>query len=151
MKLLDVIFESVIELNEKMTQDEFIDKSNKVHGDRYDYKDVNYVNNRTNVTIICKKHGPFRVIPSNFLAGGNCPECGKESRRQKQISNTDEFIKRAIERHGDKYDYTKVDYKTAKIPDKKLGRKMCFFTSCCEIFLLSREAKKLLTSIFQLT
>jgi predicted nucleic-acid-binding Zn-ribbon protein len=116
MKLLDIIFESVIELNEKMTQDEFIDKSNKVHGDRYDYKDAVYINNKTNVTIICKNHGPFQVTPSNFLAGGNCPKCGKESARQKQVSSTDEFIKKSIEKHGDKYNYTKVNYKTAKIP-----------------------------------
>lgn len=41
------------------TQDEVIDGFRKVHGDRYDYSLVKYVNNITPVDIICKIHGVF--------------------------------------------------------------------------------------------
>jgi hypothetical protein len=37
----------------------FIEKARNIHGDRYDYSKVNYVNQRTKVTIICKEHGEF--------------------------------------------------------------------------------------------
>ena len=38
----------------KFTTKEFIEDAREVHGDRYDYSKVKYINNRTNVTIICK-------------------------------------------------------------------------------------------------
>ena len=46
-----------------MGRDEFIFKARKVHGDKYDYSQVVYVNNKTNVTVICPEHGPFEVMP----------------------------------------------------------------------------------------
>ncbi len=43
----------------KLTTEQFIEKSRQVHGNRYDYSKVNYINSRTKVTIICPKHGEF--------------------------------------------------------------------------------------------
>jgi len=43
-----------------MTTEEFISKAKKVHGDKYDYSLVEYVNNKTRVTIICPIHGEFK-------------------------------------------------------------------------------------------
>ena len=42
----------------KLTTEEFIKKAREVHGDRYDYSKVEYVNKKTKVCIICKEHGP---------------------------------------------------------------------------------------------
>jgi len=39
----------------------FIDKAINIHGDRYDYSKVNYVNAKTHITIICREHGPFQT------------------------------------------------------------------------------------------
>lgn len=56
----------------------FIEEARKVHGDKYDYSKVNYVNKRTNVTIICPIHGEFSQNPHGHISGGNgCPECAK--------------------------------------------------------------------------
>ena len=57
------------------TTEEWIASARKVHGDKYDYSKVHYVNNRTKVTIICPEHGEFKQIPSSHLSGNGCPKC----------------------------------------------------------------------------
>lgn len=88
----------------------FINKCHEKYGDFYDYSKVNYVNSFTKVCIICPKHGEFWITPSNFLNKNRCPKCSKESQIKKQSLTNDEFIKRSKEVHGDKYDYSKVNY-----------------------------------------
>lgn len=58
-----------------MTTEEFINKAKAVHGDKYDYSKVEYVNNKTEVCIICPEHGDFRQLPSNHLRGHGCKYC----------------------------------------------------------------------------
>lgn len=71
---------AAIKTNEsrKLTTEKFIDRAKQVHGDRYDYSLVNYINYETPVKIICKKHGEFLQSPNKHLSGHNCPHC-KES------------------------------------------------------------------------
>ena len=90
-------------------QNEFIEKSKKIHGDKYDYSKVNYINNKTKVCIICPEHGEFWVTPLRFLSKKykGCPFCLKEKNREKQSIS---FLEKAKEIHGDKYDYSKVNY-----------------------------------------
>ena len=59
----------------KLTLDEFIDKSQKVHREYYDYSKVKYVNNTTKVTIVCPVHGDFEQLPCDHLRGAGCPKC----------------------------------------------------------------------------
>ena len=87
-----------------------IEKSKKIFGDKYDYSKVNYVNNRTKVEIVCSKHGSFFQLLSSHSKGFECEKCGLEKRKPKPRMTTDEFIKRAKKVHGDKYDYSKVNY-----------------------------------------
>jgi len=93
----------------RLTTEEFIEKSIKVHGDRYDYSLVEYKNAHTKVKIICKEHGVFEQTPNTHLNGSGCLECGGT----KQL-NTKKFIKKAKEIHGKKYDYSLVNYINAK-------------------------------------
>jgi len=58
------------------------------------------------ITVICPVHGEFEMQAYNFMNGGNCIECVHNSYRL----GTEEFIKRAIEIHGNYYDYSKVNY-----------------------------------------
>jgi predicted nucleic acid-binding Zn-ribbon protein len=92
--------------NKKLTTEQFIKEAQKVHGDKYDYSKVNYVNNHTNVCIICPEHGEFYQTPSHHLHGQGCPDCDDNKKKL----TTEQFIKKAIEVHGDKYDYSKVEY-----------------------------------------
>lgn len=58
-------------------QEHFIQKSKRVHGDRYDYSGVVYVNNTQNVAIKCKEHGVFLQQPIAHYAGSGCTKCVK--------------------------------------------------------------------------
>ena len=93
---------------------EFIEKSKAVHGDKYDYSKVDYVDAKTKVCIICPEHGEFWQTPNTHLRGSGCPKCGQEKTTVKQRLTTEEFVRRAKEVHGNKYDYSKVDYVDAK-------------------------------------
>lgn len=57
------------------TLDEFKHQGNKKHNNLYIYDLVNYINDFTPITIICKKHGEFIQTPSNHLRGTGCPIC----------------------------------------------------------------------------
>lgn len=61
-----------------MNRDEFITKSKRMHGDKYDYSKVEYKNNKTKVCIICPKHGEFWQEPDNHLRWG-CKHCRESS------------------------------------------------------------------------
>ena len=53
----------------------FIEKANSIHNNKYDYSQVNYVNNRTHIEIICKEHGMFTQKQFSHLLGVGCPSC----------------------------------------------------------------------------
>ena len=69
-----------------MSKEEFIEKAKKIHGDKYDYSKVEYVNNRTKVCIICPKHGEFWQTPDKHLQGRNCQKCNS-SKLEEKIRN----------------------------------------------------------------
>lgn len=71
---------SSIKINEdrKFTNEIFIEKAKNIHGNFYDYSNVEYINFNTKVSIICPKHGEFWQSPAKHLFGQNCPKC-KES------------------------------------------------------------------------
>lgn len=94
----------------KLTKDEFLRQANEIHGNRYDYTKMNFINGTTKICIICPEHGEFWQTPCNHLSGSRCPTCGKISRSKKNRITKDEFIKRAKDIHGNKYDYSKMEY-----------------------------------------
>jgi hypothetical protein len=61
--------------NYQSNTEEFIEKSIKIHGDKYDYSKVNYYKAINNVIIICKEHGKFNQTPNTHLNGSGCPKC----------------------------------------------------------------------------
>ncbi len=59
-----------------MTKEEFINKSISVHGNKYDYSKVIYVNARTKTRIICNIHGEFLQAPyCHYKVKQGCPQC----------------------------------------------------------------------------
>ncbi len=60
----------------KLTKDDYINKCNKVHNNRYNYSLVEYKNIRGKINIICVKHGIFEQIAKNHKDGQGCPKCG---------------------------------------------------------------------------
>jgi hypothetical protein len=105
--------------NLSSSTDEFVKKAEQIHGNRYDYSKVSYINSTFNVIIWCNDHRiSFKQTPSNHLNGARCPKCALESRttlRRKPLSN---FISECVSTHADLYDYSKVtqeDYNNWKI------------------------------------
>lgn len=114
-KWIEQIRQAINENNQKNEKGNktqaFIEKAQKVHGDKYDYSKVVYITGDQAVCIICPKHGEFWQKPRVHLRGRGCKQCWIDGISTKLSSNTEEFIKKARKVHGDKYDYSKVDYK----------------------------------------
>ena len=97
-------------MGKKLTTEEFIKKANKKHNGKYDYSKVEYIDSHTKVCIICPEHGEFWQGPANHLSGQNCPKCASIEVHTNQSNKKEGFIQKAKEIHGDKYDYSKVEY-----------------------------------------
>ena len=97
------------------TTDIFIKRAKEIHGERYDYSLVNYINAKTRIEIICPVHGKFTQIPYNHLSGKGCKECGFIENGRNRSITLEKFLEKARNVHGDKYDYSKSkveNYKT---------------------------------------
>ena len=88
------------------TQNEFINESIKIHGNKFLYDKVNYINTVTKITLICKEHGEFDTKPKTHLKNyGGCPKCSERGKL-----NTKDFINKSKKIHGNKYDYSQTNY-----------------------------------------
>ena len=93
--------------------DNFIEKSKNIHGNLFDYKNVEYINNKTNVELICKEHGTFFTRPDSHLSKKyGCPDCGVK--RRIENSKNKNWLQDCIVVHGDRYDYSNVFYINSK-------------------------------------
>lgn len=93
--------------SKNLTNDEFIEKSKKIHKNTFDYSLTKYIDHKTKIIIICKLCDTvFEQFPGNNLQGYSCKRC--------YINNItfskEEFINKAIQIHKDKYDYSLVEY-----------------------------------------
>lgn len=97
----------------RVTTEQFIAKAVAVHGDKYGYADVRYVNNVTKVKLYCKKcKSHFYITPSRHL--DKVKKCGCKCYIPSRRLSQEEFIKRCVEAHGTKYDYDETVYVTSK-------------------------------------
>ena len=94
----------------KMSQSDFILRAQNIHGKKYDYSEVEYKNSITKIKVICPEHGAFYVRPIDHIHHKTgCSVCAGTNK-----SNTEEFIRKAKEKYGEKYDYSKIEYKNNK-------------------------------------
>lgn len=92
------------------TTDQFIAESIKVHGNKYDYSNSVYTGVFAKVRIICPIHGLFEQTARDHLSGSGCTPCGIISQHEKTTHTTEQFIAKAVEIHGNRYDYSRVNY-----------------------------------------
>lgn len=90
--------------------EQFIEGARKVHGNKYDYSRVQYKNNKEKIEIICPIHGSFLQTPQHHLKGCGCPKCAGRD------NTTEDFLRKAKQVHGDKYDYSQTNYVDYKTP-----------------------------------
>lgn len=90
--------------NIKKSTEQFIEEAKEIHGDKYDYSKVKYTSNDKHVIIRCPIHGDFIQTPTTHLRGCGCNKCSNN------IRTPQEFITKAREVHGDKYDYSLTNF-----------------------------------------
>ena len=101
----------------RLNNEIFILRGKEKYGDLFDYSLIEYVNNTTPVTLICKKHGKFTVIPANHIKrDGGCKECQKEKTSAANVKGNSYFIAKSKEVHKDTYDYSESQYVSAQTP-----------------------------------
>jgi len=98
--------------SKKDNTESFIQKAKKKHKDKYDYSKVNYKNQKHKVIIICPDHGKFEQSPTDHLQGHGCIKCGHKRSIDSLFLTTEDFVTKAKLIHGDKYDYSMVNYKS---------------------------------------
>lgn len=99
---------------ERLSTRNFIKRAISIHGNKYSYDEVDLINTRSKVKILCRVHGIFNQRPDIHLSGHGCQECAKIQRPISCLSNTIDFISKAQQKHGDKYIYTSTDYYLSK-------------------------------------
>lgn len=96
-------------VHKKISTKEYIEKCKKVHGLKYDYSLVKYGGSGKTIKIICSEHGVFEQKASLHLRGSGCFSCYGSEKLTNEV-----FIERAKEVHGDRFDYSLIDYKNNK-------------------------------------
>lgn len=81
------------------------------HGDKYTYLDFIYLGNKQKIDIVCKIHGCFSQSIQEHEKGAKCPKCAKNYKK-----TTETFIEGAKIKHGDRYDYSLVEYSKNSVP-----------------------------------
>ena len=99
----------------RATHKELLDKARAVHGDKYSYEKVKYINNKIDVTITCKIHGDFEQKPDKHVnSKAGCRKCGVISSAISRNKTTEMFIKDAKAIHGGRYGYENTRYLKSK-------------------------------------
>jgi G:T-mismatch repair DNA endonuclease (very short patch repair protein) len=90
---------------------DWIERFRAIHGDRYDYSKVVFLGYKTKVEISCAVHGAFWQTPDNHYRGSQgCPACGNELIRSQKQLPVAQFISRAAEVHGGRYEYAETQF-----------------------------------------
>lgn len=98
-----------------MEKDHFIKRATEVHGDKFDYSLLpDEFLSKSKIDIICPQHGVFSQTATDHTQGYGCKLCGIERSRLAKFKDKNHFVSRAIQVHGNKYDYSKVKYLSAK-------------------------------------
>lgn len=86
--------------------------ASSVHSNKYDYSRVEFKSfSRAKVTIGCPIHGWFEQGAFIHLKRGNgCPKCGDVRSGEAKVKSFPDFIKDAVNKHGDKYTYSPLGF-----------------------------------------
>ena len=89
----------------------FVNKCKNIHGDKYDYDKVNYINLHHKVAIYCKQCNKyFIIVARKLLENHGCPSCKNKNKNHVKPFTFEEFINKAKSVHGNEYDYSMTTY-----------------------------------------
>lgn len=109
---------------DRTSKEQFIKKAKEKHGNKYDYSLVEYKTVDDEIKIICPIHGLFFQSPYNHLRTKyGCPKCSTFINSNKRTLTKEQFIEKSKIVHGDKYDYSLVEYKNSETKVKIFCKK----------------------------
>jgi len=91
------------------SQHEVLKLFKDAHGDRYDYSKVSFNRVNDKVQIICREHGSFLQTPIGHYSGKGCIKCSGT-----HVRVTEDILSDFVETHGNRYNYSLVDYSNSK-------------------------------------
>lgn len=91
-----------------------IEAFRQAHGERYDYSLVKSTRVSQKAEIVCRKHGAFKQLAADHMQGRGCRQCYAETIGERDRKPHDALIAQFIEVHGERYDYSLVEYKGNK-------------------------------------
>lgn len=98
-------------MKEKLNKNNFIQRAKEIHGDKYDYSKTVYIKAKEPVTIICPIHGEFTQRPQDHvLKACGCSKCKGEKVKEVHSYDKEKFLELAHQKHGNKYDYSQMNY-----------------------------------------
>jgi hypothetical protein len=90
---------------------EFINRADKIHNNKYDYSKTKYIEHSTPLVITCKIHGDFKMAPKeHIIKKAGCQKCSMIVSTKKRTWDLEKFIIKAKEIHGNNYDYSESIY-----------------------------------------
>lgn len=92
------------------TQEQFLTDAHNIHRELYTYNNTVYVGDNKNIIITCREHGDFPQKATNHLQGKGCPICADKKWSKNKTKTTEQFIKEAIDIHGELYLYNNSNY-----------------------------------------
>lgn len=126
----------------RSSTEQFIEKANIIHNNKYDYTKTVYIDSKLKVIIICKVHGKFKQTPNNHLHGFMCKLCGHSITTIINASTSIEFIQKANIIHNNIYDYSNVVYINNKTNVDIICSKHGLFTQAPNNHLHGQICKK---------
>lgn len=113
---------------QKRNLNDVLKEAKKIHGNTCSFKNAIYVNSYTPLIATCSIHGDFEMTPHALLKGRGCQECGGT----KKLTH-EEYIKRATDLHGNKYDYKDTKYVS-------MAHKVTVFCNTCKKYFDQRAS-----------
>ena len=93
------------------TIEDIINMSKEIHGDKYDYSKVSHSSTQNKIEIICLSHGSFfQTIPNHINKKQGCKKCALARAYTTTTKTRNQFLIEANALHGDRYDYSNVNY-----------------------------------------
>ena len=91
--------------------EEFVSRAKATHGEKYSYHKESFslMHNRTKIT--CKTHGDFTQQAASHVVGRGCQKCALIVMGNTHKDSSEDFLKKAVAKHGDTYDLSLVEYK----------------------------------------
>lgn len=115
----------------KVDLEEFKVRSSKIHGGKYGYDLVIFNSIKDKVTIFCNScNNSFIQTAKDHLAGCGCKVCGIKSSSNSKIKSKSYFISMSEKVHGNRYDYSLVEYTSAKSKVRIICKDHGIFEQC---------------------